>query len=486
MKHIFHTTVVSFLFMFCCYAQEEAMITGKIIGDPDKLIYTNPYEGTCFSGFQDTIVVDRNGNFEIKFNLKQPSFIVFWDAKTKKDCILLVESGNKYHILFDAENEVEISGANEEGQRFYATLPNQLSVSNQTGDIGKENSLTIIHEKIQDLKNDELRRLKKLLDERKISSSFFKLVQNDRDCYYAMLESFILQRKIQSQNQNERGDLLKVFENIYAQYPPNNGNLLISSYWYGYALCYIQTYKQFSKLDFSMDIIGKLINNGGLHTHIINESKQNLTGKALELFQATYIFRVSRKYEKELIPLFEQFKKDYPKSEYSKYIKPNIDKMVEIDDKVKSTVVNDENISFLKNFEAINTLEEAIKLLKGKKIYIDVWATWCSPCLKEHELSGAVRKMLKEKDIQMLYISIDEENKDSQWRELIKKYNLEGNHIRANKILQTELMKQYDETSEKPTIAIPWYILIDEKGDIVQKRAKSPSQILSGEDIFSN
>ena len=425
MKHIFHTTVVSFLFMFCCYAQEKTVITGKIIGNPDKLIYTNPYGGTCFSGFQDTIDVDENGSFELRFSLKQPSFIVFSDFKTKKECILLIECGHQYHILFDPENDVEISGANEDGQRLYATLPNQLSVSKLIGDIGNENSLANIHEKMQNLKDDELKKLKKLLNERKISSSFFKLIQKDRDCYYAMLEGFILQRKIQSQNQTERGDLLKDFENIYAQYPPNNADLLISSYWYGYVLCYIQTYKQFSKKDFTLGVFKELFDNGTFHTFIINESKNSLTGKALESFRASYIFRVSRgKYEKELIPLFEQFKNDYPKSEYSKYIKPNIDRLIQIDEQVKN-VVNDGNISFLENFENINTIEEAIKPLKGKKIYIDVWATWCGPCLKEHELSGAVRKILKEKDIQMLYISVDQENKDAQWKELIKKYNLE-------------------------------------------------------------
>ena len=118
MKHIFLTTVVSFLFLFCCYAQEETVITGKIIGSNDKLIYTNPCEGTCFSGFRDIVEVEENGNFELKFNLKQPSFIVLSESKSKMECKLLLESGNNYHILIDPKNGVEISGANEEGQRL--------------------------------------------------------------------------------------------------------------------------------------------------------------------------------------------------------------------------------------------------------------------------------------------------------------------------------------------------------------------------------
>jgi thiol-disulfide isomerase/thioredoxin len=31
------------------------------------------------------------------------------------------------------------------------------------------------------------------------------------------------------------------------------------------------------------------------------------------------------------------------------------------------------------------TLEKVIKHFRGKKIYIDIWATWCKPCLTEFE-----------------------------------------------------------------------------------------------------
>ena len=124
--------------------------------------------------------------------------------------------------------------------------------------------------------------------------------------------------------------------------------------------------------------------------------------------------------------------------------------------------------------------------MKGKKIYIDVWATWCGPCLKEHELSGALRKILKEKDIQLVYISIDQKNRDSQWKELIKYYNLEGSHIRANENFTKELLGRFNQKTEDLTISIPWYILIDEEGNIIREHAKRPSQIVSGEDLFEN
>ena len=492
MKQVFFTIAVISLFLFGSYNRiKETVITGQIIGNADKVVYSNPNQETCFAGFRDTIQVDKNGYFKLTFNLKRPFFIDLWSSEARKECKLLLEPGNQYHILIDTEKGVEISGANEEGQRLYATLPNPSFIELQIGSLGKENSLTVIHEKIQDMKKEESEKFKKLLDENKISTSFFELIRKDRDCYYASLESRISQIKIYEliRNGNEKfvlengDDLLKNLKQIYTEYPPDSENLQISSFWYEYAKFFIQDYKQFSKEDFSIDSLRELNRSGRINTVIINESKKNLTGKSLEFFQAAYIYEksIQNLFEKELIPLFEQFGKNYPKSEYSKYIKPYIDNITDYYDKIGRDF--NENITFVENFENINTLKEAVKSMKGKKIYIDVWATWCGSCKEEFQYAEALKKILKEKNIQMLFISIDRESDDVQWRNLIKYYNLEGKHVRANENFRNELYYKYDGSG---TIFIPWYILIDEEGNILQKHAKKPSQIVSGEDILEN
>ena len=491
MKKVFFTIgVFSLLLFVSCNRAKETVITGQIIEHADKVIYTNPNDGTCYAGFRDTVQVDENGNFELKFNLKRSSFIVLWTSQARKDCKLLLEPGGNYHILIDTKKEIAISGTNEEGQRLYATLPNPSLVSMQTSSLEKESSLTVIREKIQDMKNEELEKFKELLDENKISVSFYKLIQNDRDCYFATLESLILGTKmiglVRSGNKNyilENGDnLLKNLENVYTQYRLDNKDLLISSFWAEYAEYFIQGYVQISKEDFSVESFRELYGSGTFNTFMINDAKKNLTGKSLEFLQATYIYQASlqQKFEKELIALFDQFKKDYPKSEYTNYIQPYIDLIVDFYNKIDRDF--SENIMFVENFENINTLEELIEPMKGKMIYIDVWATWCGPCKEEFKYSEALKQILIEKDIQMLYISIDRESDDAQWKKLIKYYNLEGKHIRVNENLSTELYYKYDEKSG--TIFIPWYILIDEEGNILQKHAKNPSQIVSGEDLF--
>lgn len=57
---------------------------------------------------------------------------------------------------------------------------------------------------------------------------------------------------------------------------------------------------------------------------------------------------------------------------------------------------------------------------------------------------------------------------------MIKFYNLEGYHIRANKELNSELREIFNPDGP---LSIPWYILIDKNGNIVKKNASRPSDI---------
>jgi len=135
----------------------------------------------------------------------------------------------------------------------------------------------------------------------------------------------------------------------------------------------------------------------------------------------------------------------------------------------------------------IYSWEEAIKPLQGKKIYVDIWATWCKPCLEEFAHNEALKKILTENDIQQLYISLDgNSDDDKKWRDCIKQYNLTGTHIRLQGgKLGLEIQKLFFTNAKGGiSISIPQYILIDEKGNIINKQAKRPSQLVSGEKLW--
>ena len=61
------------------------------------------------------------------------------------------------------------------------------------------------------------------------------------------------------------------------------------------------------------------------------------------------------------------------------------------------------------NFNLPNQNGETISLsdLKGKYVYIDVWATWCGPCIAEIPSLKKVEKLYHNKNIEFVSISID-------------------------------------------------------------------------------
>ena len=129
----------------------------------------------------------------------------------------------------------------------------------------------------------------------------------------------------------------------------------------------------------------------------------------------------------------------------------------------------------------VKSLEEAIKPMLGKKIYIDIWATWCKPCIMEFAHKEALKKILDENDIQQLYISLDYWMDDTKWKDCIKLYNLTGTHIRADKEFFTDINKLFFTNSGN---SIPRYILLDEEGKIMNSDAKRPSQLVAGEKLY--
>jgi thiol-disulfide isomerase/thioredoxin len=107
--------------------------------------------------------------------------------------------------------------------------------------------------------------------------------------------------------------------------------------------------------------------------------------------------------------------------------------------------------------------------LKGKFVYVDVWATWCGPCLAEIPFLKEVEKQYHDKNIAFVSLSIDKAEDHEKWKAMIAEKELGGIQVFADKDWESDFVQDY------LIKGIPRFILIDPQGNIVSSNAPRPS-----------
>lgn len=107
--------------------------------------------------------------------------------------------------------------------------------------------------------------------------------------------------------------------------------------------------------------------------------------------------------------------------------------------------------------------------LKGKYVYIDVWATWCGPCKREIPYLKEMDEEFKGKDIAFVSLSIDKMEHKEKWLKMIEDEDLKGIQIMADQDWNSDFITAYK------IQGIPRFILLDKEGKIVNSNAPRPS-----------
>ena len=181
-----------------------------------------------------------------------------------------------------------------------------------------------------------------------------------------------------------------------------------------------------------------------------------------ELLTATNILhqmKLDGRNTPEIDSIFNKFRQIYPLSNYIPQLQLNADKW-------RAIAVGNIAPDFTGTTNEGKSI--SLKELKGKIVYIDVWATWCGPCLKEFHFSEKIEKLFNQNDnVVFLYYSIDQKKDLEIWKKLVTK------HISKNVI---HLIQQDEQMLKSYMISgIPWYLLIDTEGKIVNSDAPKPS-----------
>ncbi|HEY8389054.1 MAG TPA: TlpA disulfide reductase family protein [Parasegetibacter sp.] len=118
------------------------------------------------------------------------------------------------------------------------------------------------------------------------------------------------------------------------------------------------------------------------------------------------------------------------------------------------------------DFTALNSDGTPVNLssLKGKVIYIDIWATWCGPCMAEMPAYEKLKEQFKDRD-DVAFISLSIDSSPEIWKKNIESRNATGYqwYINRNKLDAYNI------------VGIPRSILIDKDFKINEMNAALPS-----------
>lgn len=118
----------------------------------------------------------------------------------------------------------------------------------------------------------------------------------------------------------------------------------------------------------------------------------------------------------------------------------------------------------LKNIEG---KQVSLNDFRGKVVFLDFWASWCPPCMREVPHAKKLQEKLKAQPVVFLYISVDQNAK--MWKRAVERKQIKGVHLNAPGV-KNSVTQAYN------IRAFPHYIIIDKEGKIWHRNASRPSR----------
>ncbi len=108
--------------------------------------------------------------------------------------------------------------------------------------------------------------------------------------------------------------------------------------------------------------------------------------------------------------------------------------------------------------------EMSLKDLKGNVVLVNLWATWCGPCIKEMPALSSISEELKDKKFTMLGLNVFQQDGSKKVGDFLKTNPVSYTILDGNQ----ELVDAFSEATGSNIEAVPTTFIIDKDGKIAE------------------
>lgn len=386
-----------------------------------------------------------------------------------------------FNILDKKNKYLKFEGDNAAGHDFY----NQLRKGEEFygfSDLGilafkETKSYERALQKIAKKEKVELDQLNSLLRDAKISKGYYDLCKVSINIYYRLADSYVLwqdgdnwydkdwnvvksidtaNRIRDSYNSIQQKFEEEVISGVHSEY----------YWWWLHDRGWMKT--KLSMNDISDYISGGYYNGFRMVRESLRPNEDKEDALALMLMAD---YTVLQQRDRMVMRNYLDFVNEFPESKYNGILASYHKQYVDYYDKIDKTKID--GFTFVTDYESIKRFSILEELSKGKVMYVDIWATWCGPCIEEFGKSAEFWEFAKRNNVDLMFVSLDEVGLKDKWKEAIKFYNLQGLNLMASKSLASDIHHKFGLGQDK-TLAIPRYMILKD-GKVVEANANRPS-----------
>ena len=489
--------LITFFYFFSSNIQgkNKSIICGKI-NSPDKFIVHiyEPIHGYYNIAFLDTTslnssLLNSNDSLYKIINIDHPAFVTVYITNEKKEFIsridVLMFPGDSLHLNIDLShddiNSITYGGNNSMGQKLFNEINfqpyNKFIPVFDVLDKLPNNKRSIVHE-IESIPLALKARFDSLQKKSLITKAFVEYINV---CFKSLIYdqvvlSFLREsKKMYVISRREKDSILTT---LYKNQPPEDKRLkgLYASYFYLYNYYNFLTWKKYhlksineltaQPIDYRFKNHNYLIKEDFVpFTYIQNEADR----ETLWALYTLLLFNYPGKYDFSVI---KQYDSIFSKNKWSQLLRKKLEYSgtpIKIKYKLQSPIQIIDTNGILSLHDLLNRVSE------NQPLFIDIWATWCGPCIAAFGFNQMLDSFLIHNNIQLLYISLDDEYNYLKWKQAIDKYGLGGYHIIASDSLKNDIKKIIYKAKGNEGMGIPRYVLVND-GKIIINNAFSPTE----------